>query len=117
MYDSLLEGKESLQEMAISQTAGIESDIKKIMLDDVFWESSLTILKPIAATIAKLEGDGAILSDIQCLFAEFKEEIQMVMPTSLLLKAEETVVVKELEARRLFCMKPVNAAAYMLDPK
>lgn len=37
MYDSLLDGKESLQEMAISQTAGIESDIKKVMLDDVFW--------------------------------------------------------------------------------
>ena len=54
MYDSLLEGKESLQEMAISQTAGIESDIKKVMLDYVFWErvsSSMKILKPIAAAI------------------------------------------------------------------
>ncbi|KAJ4925101.1 hypothetical protein JOQ06_017838 [Pogonophryne albipinna] len=112
MYDSLLEGKESLQEMAISQTAG--------MLDDVFWEgvsSSLKILKPIEAAIAMIEGDGAILSDVQCLFAELKEEIQTVLPTSLLLKAEETAVVKSLEKRREFCMKPVHAAAYMLDPK
>ncbi|XP_033988379.1 uncharacterized protein LOC117484064 [Trematomus bernacchii] len=112
MYDSLLEGKESLQEMAISQTAG--------MLDDVFWEgvsSSLKILKPIAAAIAMIVGDGAILSDVQCLFAELKEEIQTVLPTSLLLKAEETAVVKSLEKRREFCMKPVHAAAYMLDPK
>ena len=120
MFDSLLEGKESLQEMAISQTAGIESDIKRILLDDVFWErvtSSLRILKPIAAAIAKIEGDDAILSDVHCLFVDLKEEIQKVPPTSLLLKAEETAVVKSLEKRREFCMKPVHAAAYMLDPK
>ena len=120
MFDSLLEGKESLQEMAISQSAGIDSDIKKVILDDVFWErvsSSQKILKPIAAAIAKIEGDDAILSDVQCLFAELKEEIQTVLPTSLLLKAEETAVVKSLEKRREFCMKPVHAAAYMLDPK
>ncbi|CAI5689300.1 unnamed protein product [Oreochromis niloticus] len=90
MFDSLLEGKESLQEMAISQSV---------------------------AAIAKIEGDGAILSDVQCLFAELKEEIQTILPTSLLLKAEETAVVKSLEQRREFCMKPVHAAAYMLDPK
>ncbi|CAI5681183.1 unnamed protein product [Oreochromis niloticus] len=120
LFDSLLEGKESLQEMAISQCVGIDSDIKKVILDDVLWErvsSSQKILKPIAAAIAKIEGDGAILSDVQCLFAELKEEIQTILPTSLLLKAEETAVVKSLEQRREFCMKPVHAAAYMLDPK
>ncbi|KAK3573983.1 hypothetical protein QTP86_034381 [Hemibagrus guttatus] len=58
MYDSLLKRKESLQKMAISQTAIIEGVIKSILLDDVFWESvtsSLRILKPIAAAIAKIE--------------------------------------------------------------
>ncbi len=120
MYDSLLEGKESLQEMAISQTAAIESVIKRILLDYVFWErvtSSLRILKPIAAAVAKIEGDTAILSDVKCLFAELKEGIQTVLPTSLLLQAEETAVVKSLEKHQEFCMKPVHAAAYMLDPK
>jgi hypothetical protein len=38
MFDSLLEGKESLQEMAISQCADLDSPIKKILLDDVFWD-------------------------------------------------------------------------------
>ncbi|RXN06113.1 hypothetical protein ROHU_033008 [Labeo rohita] len=120
MYNSLLEGKESLQEMAISQTAAIESVIKRILLDDVFWErvtSSLRILKPIAAAIAKIEGDNAILSDVKCLFAELKEEIQTVLPTSLLLQAEESALVKSLEKRQEFCVKPIHAAAYMLDPK
>ncbi|KAJ8349716.1 hypothetical protein SKAU_G00248460 [Synaphobranchus kaupii] len=57
MYDSLLEWKESLQEMAISQSADIESAIKRILLDDVFWDrvTSLRILKSIAAAIAQIE--------------------------------------------------------------
>ncbi|XP_052452890.1 uncharacterized protein LOC128013739 [Carassius gibelio] len=120
MYHSLLEGKESLQEMAISQTAAIESAIKGILLDDMFWErvtGSLRILKPIAAAIAKIEGDAALLSDVKYLFAELKDEMQAVLPASMLLQAEETSVVKSLEKHLEFCMKPIHAAAYMLDPK
>ncbi|GAA6089231.1 uncharacterized protein LOC122142485 [Tachysurus ichikawai] len=100
MYDSLLEGKGSLKEMAIYQTAAKESPIKRILLDDVFWErvtSSLRILKPIAAAIARIEGDNAILSDVKCLFAELKKEIQSVLPASMLLQAEETAVFKSME--------------------
>jgi hypothetical protein len=37
MFDSLLEGKESLQEMVISQSADMDSPIKRILMDDVFW--------------------------------------------------------------------------------
>ena len=51
------------------------------------------------------------------LFAEIKEEIQTALPTSLLLQAEETAVVKSMEKRQEFCMKPVHAAPYMLDQK
>ena len=68
MFDSLLEGKESLQEIAISQSADIDSPIKRILLDDVFWEravSSLKHQKPIAVAIAWIEGDNAILSDVK----------------------------------------------------
>ena len=36
LFDSLLEGKEALQEMAISQSADTDSHIKRILLDDVF---------------------------------------------------------------------------------
>ena len=82
-----------------------------------FGKEWLRILKPIAAAIAQIEGDDAILSDVQCLFAEIKEEIQTALPTSLLLQAEETAVVKSMEKRQEFCMKPIHAAAYMLDPK
>ncbi len=120
MYESLLDGKEFLQEMAISQTAAVESVTKRILLDVMFWErvtSSLRIIKPIAAAIAKIEDGTAILSDVKYLFAELKEEIQTVLPASLLLQDEETAVVKSLEKHQEFCMKPIHAAAYMLDPK
>ena len=51
MFDSLLEGKESLQEMAISQSADMDGPIKRILLDDVFWEGGVSSLKPIAVAI------------------------------------------------------------------
>jgi hypothetical protein len=47
----------SLQEMAISQSADMDSLIKRILLDDAFWErvvSSLKLLKPIALAIARM---------------------------------------------------------------
>ena len=79
MFDSHLDGKESLQEMAISLSADMDSPIKRILLDYVFWErvvSSLKLLKPIAVAIALIEGNNAILSDVQTLLA---------LPTSQLL--------------------------------
>ncbi|XP_070994813.1 uncharacterized protein [Oncorhynchus clarkii lewisi] len=120
MFDSLLEGKESLQEMAISQSADMDSAIKRILLDDVFRErvvSSLKLLKPIAVGNARTEGDNAILSDVQTLLADVKEEIRTALPTSLLLKAEETAVLKYIKKCEDFCLKPIHAAAFMLDPK
>ena len=46
---------------------GGEEVSKRILLDDVFWErvvSSLKLLKPIAVSIARIEGDNDILSDV-----------------------------------------------------
>ena len=73
----------------------MDSPIKRILLHDVFWErvvSWLKLLKPIAVAIAGIEGDSAILSDVQTLFADVGGEICTALPTSLLLQAEETAV-------------------------
>ena len=51
-------------------------------------------LKTIAVAIARIEGDNAILSDVQTLLADVREEIRTALPTSLLLQAEETAVLK-----------------------
>ncbi|XP_071218617.1 uncharacterized protein [Salvelinus alpinus] len=110
MFDSLLEG-ESLQEMAISQSADMDSPIKRILLDDVFWErvvSSLKLLKPIAVDIARIEGGNATLSDVQTLLADVREEVRTALPTSLLLQAGKTAVLKYIKK---------HTSAYFLDPK
>ena len=73
MFGSLLEGKESLQEMAISQSADMDSPIKRILLDDVVWERVVSSLNPIAVAIGRIEGDNAILSDVQTLLADVRE--------------------------------------------
>jgi hypothetical protein len=75
VFDSLLEGKESLQEMAVSQSADMDSPFKRILLDDVFCErvvSSVKFLKQIAVSIVRIEGDNAILSDVQTLLADVR---------------------------------------------
>jgi hypothetical protein len=117
MFDSLLEGKACLQEIAISQSADMDSPIKRILLDNVFWESVVSSLKPIAVAIALIEEDNAILSDVQTLLADVREEIHTALPTSLLLQAEETAVLKYIKKHLDFCLKPIPTAAYMLDPK
>lgn len=65
--------------------------------------------------IAKIKGDDAILSDVNHIFTDLKEEIQLVLSTFILLKAEDTAVVKALEKQRELYMKAVHAAVYMLD--
>ena len=103
--------------MAISQFADMDSPIKRILLDDVFWERVVSSLKPIAVAIARIEGDNAILSDVQTLLADVREEIRIALPTSLLPQAEEIAVLKYIKKREDFCLKLIHAAAYMLDPK
>ena len=98
MFDSLLEGKESLQ----AQYADMDRPIKIILLDYVFWErvvSSMKLLKPVAVAIARIEGDHAILPDVQTLLADVREAICTALPTSLLLQAEETAVLKCIKKR------------------
>jgi hypothetical protein len=54
----------------------MDSPIKRILLDDVFWERvvrSLKLLKPIAVAIAWIEGDNATLSDVQTLLADVRK--------------------------------------------
>lgn len=120
MFERLLEARESLQEVALSQSAQIERELQRILLDNVFWErlcSGLSVLKPVAKAIAKIEDDDAILSDVVGLFAQLKDGLKAVLPSSLLLEAEEAAVLESVEKHRKFCQKPLHSAAFMLDPK
>ena len=81
------------------------------------FERVVSILKHIAVAIAWINGDDGILSDVQTLLADVREEIRPALPTSLLLQAEETAVLKYIKNREDLCLKPIHASAYMLDPK
>jgi len=121
MYNSLVEGKESLQELAIMESLDVDADIRKVLLDnDVFWAriiNSLKVLEPVASAIEKIESDEALLSDVQRSFADLKKKITDALPESPLLQAEERSVAEFIGSRHDFCIKPIHAAANMLDPK
>lgn len=120
MYNSLLEGKDSLQEMAVSQSLNVETSIRETLLDDGFWErvvSSLKLLSPVTSAIEQIEGDDAALSDVLMLFVVLQDKISIALPTSMLLQADEKAVVESMERCQEFCVKPIHAAAYILDPK
>ena len=93
MYNSLIDGKESLQELAIMELLEIDADIRKILLDNgVFWAcivKSLKVLEPIASAITEIEGAQAILSDVQRLLSELKDKVGAALPQTPLLKPEE----------------------------
>ena len=79
--------------------------------------NSLKVLEPIASAITEIEGDQAILSDVQRLLSELEDKVGAALPQSPLLKPEERAVLDFLEKRQEFCLKPIHAAAYMLDTK
>jgi hypothetical protein len=121
MFQSLQEGKESLQEVAIMDSLDIEGEIRKNILDnDIFWAritACLALLEPITSAIAQVESDSARLSDVYRLFNEIKQKINEALPTSPLQQQEEKKVREYIEKRRKFCVKPIHEAAYMLDPQ
>jgi hypothetical protein len=110
-------GRSLSKEMAISHSVDMNSHIKRILLDYVFWERVVSSLKPIAVAITRIEGDNAILSDVQTLLADVKEEIRTALSTYLLLQAEETAVLKYINKHEDFCLNPIHATVYKLDPK
>ena len=121
MYNSLIDGKESLQELAIMESLDVDASIRKVLLDnDISWAriaSSLKVLEPIASAIEKVESDEALLSDVQRLFVDLQAKVTAALPESPLLKSEEKSVIDFINNRRDFCIKPIHGAAYMLDPK
>ena len=62
----------------------IDADIRKILLDnDIFWTcivNSLKVLEPNASAITEIEGDQAILSDVQRLLSELEDKVELRCP-------------------------------------
>ena len=76
--DSLLRNKEALQTIVLMEHLGVERNIKKVILDDVFWTNLQyvkQILHPIAISIKILESDSSLLSEVVYIFNYIKKTI------------------------------------------
>lgn len=121
MFESLENGKESLQEIAIMKDINMDKDIRRSILDnDVFWvqlQNSLKILKPIALAITKSESDDALLSDALELWSNAENAVTSNLTASPLNYQEEKEVCEILKRRKIFCCQDIHAAANLLDPR
>lgn len=120
MFESLLNGKESLQEAVLIEELNIDREIRKIVLDnDIFWKSIhslVNVLSPICNGIKKIESDSATLSDVPHVFMTVKESLDSLILTPLQTEEEEAVKTV-VETRRIMYCQPIHYAAYLLDPR
>ena len=98
----------------------IDNTIRKMLLSEVFWESCnsyLSLMKPVADAITKLEGDSITLPLVVQLFSEVEKDFNDNLEKSFVLKSEEPAARKIITQRRQFLIKKVHLAADLLNPK
>lgn len=118
MFNSLLEAQNSLQEMAISPT--LDAEVRATLQDAAFWKelsSSQNLLYLIGNYIDYMKRDDAVLSDVVDMFSQLRYHIGATLSETVLNSNEQKAVMASLDKCQVFCVKPIHAAAYMLDPK
>ena len=104
----------------ISETTNLSKDIKKIILDDAFWESNAAMahaLSPLFVAITNLEADEPNLADVYEIYCNIEEQMIKVLPSTPFTDAERQVIKGIFSKRKEFCIHIVHKAAYMLDPR
>ncbi|XP_039977657.1 uncharacterized protein LOC120786321 [Xiphias gladius] len=120
MFNGLLEGQNSLQEMAVSPTLNVEASIGATLQDSGFWKglsSSQNLLNLIGNSIDYMKREDAVLSGVVDMFSQLRYHIGASLSGSVLNSAEQKAVMALLDRCQEFCVKPIHLAAYMLDPK
>lgn len=67
----MLACKRAMQTVVLDLRDSIERDVRRLVLDDAFWSDAQSVyecLLPIATSIAKLESDHTVLSDVPEFF-------------------------------------------------
>ena len=120
MFSSLLEGQAYLQEMAVSPTLHVEASIRATLQDPAFWKglmSSHDLLYTIGNSIDYMKRDDTLLSGVVDMFSQLRYHIGATLSGSVLHSTEQKAVWASFDRCQEFCVKPIHAAAYMLDPK
>lgn len=100
MLESLYNGKEAIQAVFIEDYLNVEEDAGKTVLDnDIFWaqvQSIITLLKHIEGSIAKIESENAVFSEVPEVFSTIDQLItddNLTLARSAVLKSEEESLV------------------------
>ncbi|XP_062266544.1 uncharacterized protein LOC133972935 [Platichthys flesus] len=120
MFSSLLEDQTFLQKMAVSPSLHIEASIRATLQDPAFWKgliSSQNLLYTIWNSIDYMKRDDTVLSGVVDMFSQLRCHIGATLSGSVLHGTEQKAVLASLDRWQEFCVKPIHAAAYMLDPK
>ncbi|XP_071387813.1 uncharacterized protein [Centroberyx affinis] len=120
MCNSLLEGQNSLQEMAVSPNLDVEASIRATLQDTAFWKgisSSRNLLYLVGNYIDYMKKEDTVLSGVVEMFSQLRYHIGTSLSGSVLHSNEQKAVMASLDRCQEFCVKPIHAAAYMLDPK
>lgn len=114
MFNSLLEAQNSLQEMSVS------TPITDTLQDAAFWKglcSSRNLLSLIGSYVDFLKREDCILSGVVDMFSQLRYHIEASLSGSVLHSTEQKAVLASIDRCQEFCIRPIHAAAYILDPK
>lgn len=120
MFSSLLDGQSALQEMAISPNLTVEASVRATLQDSAFWKgllSSHNLLQLVRNSTDQMKREGAVLSGVVDMFSQLRYHIGNSLLGSVLHSTEQKAVLASLDRCEELCVKPIHAAAYMLDPK
>ena len=122
MFQSLVNGKASLQSMAITEELenDLDADTRSLILDnDVFWKRiilTIKLLNPNVDGIAIVAGDKTKLSHVVKVLHDIENKMEENFAESLLNKAEEIQVKNFVKSRRKFMILPAHYAVCIVDP-
>ncbi|XP_056441570.1 uncharacterized protein LOC130379016 [Gadus chalcogrammus] len=106
--------------MALSPTLDVEAAVRSSLQDAAFWKgvaSSRNLLSLVGNHIEHARREDAVLSGVVETFGQLRYHLGASLPGSALLGGEQKAVAAALDRCQAFCVKPIHAAAYMLDPK
>lgn len=118
-FQSLLQNQEVLQALSISREANMKPNLKKYLMSEETWihiGNAKKLLAPIANSIAKIESDDSVLSDVLEAFITIKNSISSLEVSDFLTTETKEEILNYCDSRRSFCQKPIHLAAYLLDP-
>ncbi|KAJ3609043.1 hypothetical protein NHX12_023570 [Muraenolepis orangiensis] len=120
MLNGLLEGQATLREMALSPTVDVDVSVRATLQDPAFWKGvagGRNLLYLVGSRIDHVRREEQTLSAVVETLGQLRYHVGAELPGSSLHAGEQEAVLAALERCQEFCVRPIHAAAYMLDPK